>query len=202
MQLAIDRLYSQASSRDKCTLYSDCNLINRRNVKAKVDLAVKPVHSFSDLCLKARVVAAALDIINLESLDDTFEAVPKADASKVAKKRYLEELAGQIINDYVVNSAQNLELVNRIVCEQSQNQSAESEDSNQCDDMLSYQKALMEYGLLLNFKDVISEGDGDRILRCWKFCPNQLPSVALSLHFCLNRYISKTIEGKESPLTW
>lgn len=170
MQLAFDRLYSQASSRDKCTLYSDRNLIKRRNVKAKVDSAVKPAHSFFDLCLKARVVAAALEIMNLESLDDTSEAVPKADASKVAKKRYLEELAGQIVNDYVVNTARNLELVNRIVGEQSQNQSAESEDSNQCDDMLSYQKALMEYALLLlNFKDAISEGDGDRILRCWKF---------------------------------
>ena len=45
-QFAFDRLYSQASSRDKCTLYSDRNLINRRNVKARVDSAVKPAHSF------------------------------------------------------------------------------------------------------------------------------------------------------------
>lgn len=38
------------------------------------------------------------------------------------------------------------------------------------DDMLSYQKALLEYGMLvLNFWDAIAEGDGERILRCWKF---------------------------------
>lgn len=38
------------------------------------------------------------------------------------------------------------------------------------DDMFSYQKALLEYGMLiLNFWDAISEGDGERIMRCWRF---------------------------------
>ena len=38
------------------------------------------------------------------------------------------------------------------------------------DDMLAYQKALLEYSMLvLNFWDAIAEGDGERILRCWKF---------------------------------
>ena len=38
------------------------------------------------------------------------------------------------------------------------------------DDMLAYQKALLDYGILiLNFFDAIAEADGDRVLRCWKF---------------------------------
>ena len=38
------------------------------------------------------------------------------------------------------------------------------------DDMLAYQKVLLDYGMLvLNFWDAISEGDGGRIIRCWKF---------------------------------
>lgn len=38
------------------------------------------------------------------------------------------------------------------------------------DDMLSYQKALLDYGMLiLNFWDAISEGDGDCVVHCWKF---------------------------------
>ena len=169
-QLAFDRLYSQASSRDKCTLYSDRNLINRRNVKAHVNSAVKPAHSFFDLCLKARVVAAALEIMKLNSVDDTCADVPKEDASKATKKNYLDKLAGQIVNGYVLNTAEHKELANRIMGEQRDSQSAESVDFNECDDMLSYQKALMEYGLLvLNFKDALSEGDGERNFRCWKF---------------------------------
>ena len=43
-------------------------------------------------------------------------------------------------------------------------------DQTKKDDMLDYQSAFLEYGMLLrNFTDAISEGDGDRIIRCWKF---------------------------------
>ena len=38
------------------------------------------------------------------------------------------------------------------------------------DDMLNYQYALLEYGMLFrNFSDAVSEGDGQRTIRCWKF---------------------------------
>ena len=41
---------------------------------------------------------------------------------------------------------------------------------NEDDDMLSYQRSLLDYGLLiLNFFDGISEGDGARGICCWKF---------------------------------
>jgi len=130
-------------------------------VKARVDSAVKPAHSFFDLCIRARVVAAALAIIKLNSIDGSFVDLPLADASKASKRKYLQELASQVVDGYVLNIDQNKELANRIM--------EGGEDSNECDDMLAYQKALMEYGLLLNFKDAISEGDGDRNLCCWKF---------------------------------
>ena len=43
-----------------------------------------------------------------------------------------------------------------------------SEDDG--DDMLAYQRALLDYGMvILNFWDAISEGDGERVIRCWKF---------------------------------
>ena len=38
------------------------------------------------------------------------------------------------------------------------------------DDMFNYQSSFLEAGLLLrNFYDAISEGDGQRLIRCWKF---------------------------------
>jgi len=139
-------------------------------VKARVDSAVKPAHSFFDLCVGARVVAAALAIMKLNSIDGIFVDLPLADASKASKaskRKYLQELASQVVDGYVLNIDQNKELANRIMGDQGQTQGGE--DSNECDDMLANQKALMEYGLLLNFKDAISEGDGDRNLCCWKF---------------------------------
>lgn len=38
------------------------------------------------------------------------------------------------------------------------------------DDMFNYQCNLVNHGLLyLNFNDAVAEGDGDCIIRCWKF---------------------------------
>ena len=38
------------------------------------------------------------------------------------------------------------------------------------DDIFNYQCNFMDHGLLfMNFTDAIAEGDGDRIMRCWKF---------------------------------
>lgn len=38
------------------------------------------------------------------------------------------------------------------------------------DDMFNYQCSLMDHGLLyMNFTDAVAEGDGDRIMHCWKF---------------------------------
>lgn len=108
-----------------------------------------------------------MEIMKLNSIDDICVDIPQGDASKAAKKKYLEELAGQIVDDYVLNTDRYKEIANRIMGDQGQTQ---GEDSSEWDDMLAYQKALMEYGLLLlNFKDAISEGDGERNLRCWKF---------------------------------
>lgn len=71
LQVAFDCPYSQASSRDKCTMYSNCNLINRRNVKARVDSAVKPARSFflplldskSDCCYSTEVTSTRVSYL-------------------------------------------------------------------------------------------------------------------------------------------
>ena len=43
-------------------------------------------------------------------------------------------------------------------------------DKGDSDDMFNYQCSLMDHGLLyMNFTDAVAEGDGDRIMRCWKF---------------------------------
>ena len=116
----------------------------------------------------ARVVAAALEIMKLKSIDDVCEDVPKSDASKASKKEYLDKLSIQIVNNYVLHISENKELADKIVGVQGD--IPDSSNANGSDDMLSYQKALMEYGLrLYNFKDAVSEGDGKRGLRCWKF---------------------------------
>ena len=65
------------------------------------------------------MIAATLKILNLNAIDDPCDAGSKADAPKALRKQYLEKLACQIVTDYVLNTAQNVELANRIVEEDS-----------------------------------------------------------------------------------
>ena len=45
-----------------------------------------------------------------------------------------------------------------------------SDESRNDDHVLSYTRDVLTLGLLyMEFQDAIREGDGDRILRCWKY---------------------------------
>ncbi len=56
------------------------------------------------------------------------------------------------------------------------------------DDVYNYQCNLLDQGLLyMNFVDAIAEGDGDRIIRCWKY---------LLLHFYAENKTKYAIEAQ------
>ena len=57
------------SASEKCTMYSDKNLINRRNVKSDVTSAVNACRKFFEIEIEARVVAAGLCVLELDDMD-------------------------------------------------------------------------------------------------------------------------------------
>lgn len=68
IQVAFSNLYSGASAADKCPLYSDRNLVNRRNVKEGVTAAANACRRFFQLEVEARVIAAAIELLGMTSL--------------------------------------------------------------------------------------------------------------------------------------
>jgi hypothetical protein len=164
--------------------------------------------------IEARVIAAALDHMNMFSVDSIPSenilpaSLEKADGE--VQKKFLKELVYQVVDTYVVNE-QNINahiealesesridigiLPNgrfacrypgckknfafdgkrRIAHEKIHGLHGPVPSTTTCgtivnDDCRNYQLALLEYGMLfLNFSDAITEGDGLRILRCWKF---------------------------------
>ena len=62
-QVAFNNFYNAASTADKCTMYSDRNLINRRNVKSDVSSAANPCRRFFQLEVEARIIGAAVKVI-------------------------------------------------------------------------------------------------------------------------------------------
>ena len=75
LQIAFNAFYHTQSSADKCTLYSDRNLINRRNVVTDVKTRVSACKQFFNVSLDARVTAAALQELGMEDIN----AVPAED---------------------------------------------------------------------------------------------------------------------------
>lgn len=74
-KVVFKNFYNGSSSADKCTMFSDRNLINRRNVKADVDGAVNPCRKFFELEVNARLMAATMEIIRM-NLHLTVQIMP------------------------------------------------------------------------------------------------------------------------------
>ena len=78
------------------------------------------------------------------------------------------------------------------------------------DDMYNYQLSLLEYGMLVkNFYDAISEGDGERLFRCWKFILLYLKSdgkrsskYSLEAFYLISQYYALLSERHAHRLIW
>ena len=78
-----ERFYSVRSDGDICTMYSDRTLINRRNVVNDPKNAYAANRDFLILEVKARVIAAAMEV----DLNQTLEHQPNPLFQKVSKTR-------------------------------------------------------------------------------------------------------------------
>ncbi len=200
LQIAFNAFYHTQSTADKCTLYSDRNLINRRNVVTDVKTRVSACKQFFNLSLDARVTAAALEELGMADIDE----LPSEDRfpyqymvssqSDEERKKIFYAFTQSVLKKFIICN-EGMEDILTSVPEEHKAQAkkfkcsfpgcpktfvhdgklkkqhkATHQDQTTKDDMFDYQSAFLEYGMLLrNFTDAISEGDGDRVVRCWKF---------------------------------
>ena len=74
-QVLFSHLYNPVSAADKCTMFSDRNLINRHSVKKDVDSAVNANRRFFTLEVQSRVVAAGMIELGMESLEEELDSL-------------------------------------------------------------------------------------------------------------------------------
>ena len=90
-----------ASACDKCTLFSDQNLINVRNEKADAHHAYAPNKQMFLLGLKAGIVACAMKILGLDKIDLSpakyFYPKAKSRLAKGFKRVHIKNVASQIL---------------------------------------------------------------------------------------------------------
>ena len=168
---------------------------------------------FFNLEINARIIAAALNLLGLRSLegipDESALPATMKEASLQTRKAFLKDLCFQVVDKFVLREDEMKQLISKLEkekeadvgmlpngrfpcrypsCKKSFVRDGKAKEDHEKthglqrdhltaaietterDDMLNYQYALEEYGMLFrNFSDAVSEGDGQRIIRCWKF---------------------------------
>ena len=158
LQVIWNRLYSTSSAMDGATLYQLRNVINRRNVTKDPTKNVAACEEFFSLVAEAHILAAAVNVFGMNSLDSTpsCELFPQGciALSSQERRKVLMSAAHKVLDQFVDISFGS--------------SAAETPPSQ--DHVNEYACDVMTLGLfLMAFTDVIREGDGTRILRCWKY---------------------------------
>lgn len=139
MQAIWKRLYSQKSSRDKGTLYQLRTLTNRTSVPSDPSENMNAAEDFLLLVLHAQCVVAAKQILSETDKDEPLT---------------IEDLSKAILHKFTY--------FKKIMPPTSCNSTK--------DEVQMYAIELLTLGLLWHgFHDAIREGDGERILRYWRF---------------------------------
>lgn len=104
-------------------MFSDRNLINRRNVTGNVQSSYRPDRDFLNIIFQSRVIAAAKKVLGFENKTGKptkFNLPPRMDLLKKSEKlNCLHELAGKVVDTFVFDQGSSVDaIVNTVVTEQ------------------------------------------------------------------------------------
>ena len=164
LQVIMDKYYKAGSAREAGTLYQLRNFINRRNVSTNVSHNYHHASAFMDLVGEGHVIAAALEFFGMEALDSYCPRIPRGAAKQDPhlRKRSLHHIVGEFIDEVIMNDMKrHLDMVAR--------NTQEADEDNQ-DGVHSYAVNVMKYCLLRRVNVTATRsGDGDRLIRHWKY---------------------------------
>ena len=145
---------------ERGTLYQLRNLINRRNVVNKVKSDVNAIEAFFELVVTGHIITCAMEVLGMSSIDDVPSSGVIQSPEEVwfkndsERKAILEEVSSLIVEQYVDLST----------IFHSKHLPATTDRIN------AYACETLSLGLLyIEFKDAIREGDGNRVMRVWKY---------------------------------
>ena len=151
--------YSYQSASEHGTLYQLRNKLNRTNVVKTPKKDVNACEDFLDIVTSGLVVAAVCTTLQLKSVDElpTNSALPRADEmwtmTTDERKECLKQLCERVFDRFVAFSY-----------------NAPVTVVSGGDRVFQYSVQLLRLGLFYHeFADAIREGDGNRVLRCWKY---------------------------------
>ena len=122
-QLIYSRFYNGKSANDSCTLFSDKNLLNQRNVTGDVQSSYRADRDFLEIVFQSRIIAAAKKVLGFENktgkptkfnLPSNMDLMKKSD-----KLNCLHELAGKVVDAFVFDQSSSVDaIINTVITEQ------------------------------------------------------------------------------------
>lgn len=151
------RLYSSYSVREQGTLYQLKNIINRTNLKANPKDSVNATHEFITLVTTCHILSAVMQLMKMSELNDIpdDELVDEETWMLPAEERkhILSQISHKVVDTYV-----NFKF------------DFKSPPEPSSDGVYAYGVEMLSLGLFyMLFKDAIKEGNGEQVLRCWKY---------------------------------
>ena len=148
-------------------------LVNRRNVVKDPSKSVAPCEGFFLLVVETHILAAAMQLFGMSSLEDkpSVQFFPEGSSELNAQqRRQLLMLALRELTKKFVD----LDLTFKDPKQEKSKPSKAAKSSKaahqQSDHVYAYAREVMSLGLLLmEFNDAVREGDGTHILRCWRY---------------------------------
>lgn len=162
MQVIWKRLYNISSKGDQGTLYQLRNLINRRNVVRDPSKRFTPCEDFWLLIVEAHIVTACMHVFSMTSLDDTpANTLFPPESYQLPPKQRRSVFLSAIMA--VVKQFVNITYSESDGC-------VTHTPKRDVDHVQEYAREVLGLGLLfMEFADATREGDGGRILRCYRF---------------------------------
>ena len=157
-----------SSSSQHGTLFQLRNLIGRTNVKGKPIDCFDPCEDFFVLIVEAHIVTAAMKLLEMATLSNvpSTKYVPQGEVTWTQtdeeRKAIVDDITATIVDSFVF-----------LDCNASSCDAPVTKDS-----VYSYATQLLTLGCFyLEFRDAIKEGDGLRVLRCYRY---MLPMFVIS----------------------
>ena len=156
MQVIWKRLYSCSSGIDAGTMFQLRNLINRRNVTKDPTSNVSACEDFFVHVVEVHIISAFMTAFQMSSLDDTPSTdIFSADSDSSTRRRFFLDAIQNVLDDHIDISIDG---------------EGNSDEARDDDHVLSYARDVLTLELLyIEFQDAIREGDGERLLRCWRY---------------------------------
>ena len=149
--------YSRKSAQEHGTLYQLRNLLKQSNVVTKPKRNFNSCEDFFLLIVAGHIVTASMNILNMKSKQDqpTLEAVPDL-TEKWTEPKESRKLALSTVCETVVDKFVSFQFHNK--------------PAPESDQVYAYATQIISIGCFyLELSDAIREGDGERVITCWRY---------------------------------